>query len=81
MKVRVLFFAGLRDLAGKRELVYDLEENSNPRDLLTRVFQDFPAMVPLRETIRIAVNEEYVPPERPLTEGDMVALIPPVSGG
>ncbi len=31
--------------------------------------------------VRVAVNHEYVGPEHPVTDGDEVALFPPVTGG
>jgi molybdopterin synthase sulfur carrier subunit len=31
--------------------------------------------------VRVAVNQEYVPPAHPVRAGDEVALFPPVTGG
>jgi molybdopterin synthase sulfur carrier subunit len=31
--------------------------------------------------VRVAVNQEYVPPDHPIRPGDEVALFPPVTGG
>jgi len=31
--------------------------------------------------VRVAVNQEYVPPGHPVRPGDEVALFPPVTGG
>ncbi|MCA9410463.1 MAG: molybdopterin converting factor subunit 1 [Candidatus Omnitrophica bacterium] len=81
MRVRVLFFAGLRDLAGKREHEYTLDESSTLLDLHDRIHRDFPAMAGIEKKIRLAVNEEYATLDRPLRDGDTVAMIPPVSGG
>lgn len=30
---------------------------------------------------RVAVNDEFAPWDHPLTEGDRIALLPPMSGG
>ncbi len=81
MRVRILFFAGLRDLAGKREWEYDLTEKSILGDLHRRILDDFPALKEMKGAVRLAVNEEYSRMDRPLSDGDTVALIPPVSGG
>ena len=32
-------------------------------------------------TVRVAVNQEYVPLDHPVAPGDEVALFPPVTGG
>ena len=34
-----------------------------------------------RETVHLAINDEYAPWETPLRPGDRVVFIPPVSGG
>ena len=81
MKVQVLYFAGLQDLVGKREETYLVEENASLKDLREKIFGQFPKMAAMGSAIRIAVNEEYAALDRPLCEGDTVALIPPVSGG
>lgn len=33
------------------------------------------------ERLRVAVNDEFVPWDSPLREGDVLAFIPPVAGG
>lgn len=48
------------------------------RDQLAK---EYPIVAPYLTTLVCAVDEEYVPVEHPLSEGDEVALIPPVSGG
>jgi molybdopterin synthase catalytic subunit/molybdopterin converting factor small subunit len=72
--VRVRLFAGLRERAGwsERELAkVDLVSDIWPAlDL-----GDEP------EGLLYAVNKEYADRDRPLVDGDEVALIPPVSGG
>ena len=73
MTVVVRLFAGLRERAGwsRREL-----------DVAT-VAEVWPALGLGDEPpgLLYAVNREYAEPDRELSEGDEVALIPPVSGG
>jgi MoaE-MoaD fusion protein len=72
--VRVRLFAALRERAGwsEREL-----------DGVARVADVWPALGLGEEPpgLLYAVNREYAPPDRELTDGDEVAIIPPVSGG
>ncbi|HTR34122.1 MAG TPA: molybdenum cofactor biosynthesis protein MoaE [Gaiellaceae bacterium] len=73
MTVRVRLFAGLRERAG-----FDRREIE-----AARVADVWPALGLGEEPAGLlyAVNEEYADRDRPLRDGDEVALIPPVSGG
>ena len=73
MKVRVRLFAGLRERAGWSEREVDA----------SRVGEVWAALDLGDEPpgLLYAVNQEYAERDRPLAEGDEVALIPPVSGG
>jgi MoaE-MoaD fusion protein len=81
MQVRVLLFAALREAAGTRELAVELAEPATVAALRERLAAEHPRLAPLLRNAAVAVNEEYSPGDHPLTERDVVALIPPVSGG
>jgi molybdopterin synthase catalytic subunit len=74
VRVTVRLFAGLRERAGWSERGLEGVE---------RVADVWPALGLGDEPrgLLYAVNREYTEPDRPLAEGDEVALIPPVSGG
>ncbi len=81
MKVRLLFFAVLRDIAGidERELV--LVEGTTARDVWQSLRAEFAKLADYREPPMSAINEEYADPDAVLREGDELAFIPPVAGG
>ena len=81
MRVNVRLFAGLYQLIGEREVVLDVPEDSNVTVLRQRLAEAYPVAKPFLETLVVAVDEEYVPGEYVLREGERVAMIPPVSGG
>ena len=81
MKVHVRLFAGLHDLLGQREIALELAEGATISQLQERLSQEYPVVTPFLPTLICAVDDEYVPSEHTLREGDEVALIPPVSGG
>ncbi len=81
MKVNVRLFAGLHDLLGKRDVVLELAEGATVLQLREQLAKEYPIVTPYLTTLVCAVDEEYVPAEHRLREGDEVALIPPVSGG
>ncbi len=80
MKVRVRLFAGLRERSGTGTVEVELPEVATVADVWLAAAQ----LVPLGDQpagIMFAVNRTYADPAQQLTDGDEVALIPPVSGG
>lgn len=81
--VKVLAFAGARDVLGTDELVVELEALAvaTAGGVMDVVVARHPDLGPHRRTIRLAVNGEYVDADQPVKADDEVALIPPVAGG
>jgi molybdopterin synthase catalytic subunit len=76
VQITVRLFAGLRELAGTGRQELELPEGSSLSDVWAPLeLGDEPA------GLLYAVNREYAGPDTELSEGDEVALIPPVSGG
>lgn len=83
LAVSVLYFAALRDLSGVAEERVRLPDTS-PLDvsaLLALLELAHPSLGGRLESVRVAVNEEFMPKSTLLHGGEVVALIPPVSGG
>lgn len=80
-KVRVLFFATLRSLAGQREVELELPGAATVGALKARLAQQFPAIEPHLASCLAAVNREYSADDSLVKPGDELALFPPVSGG
>jgi MoaE-MoaD fusion protein len=81
MRVRVLFFGMLKDLAGKTSDLVDLQDGASVRDLLDRYEKQIPALRDSLPALAVAVNQQYASPGAKLKADDEVALLPPVSGG
>jgi sulfur-carrier protein len=81
MKIRLLFFAVLRDITGRSEDVLDLDEGARAIDVWQRLRDEHPALRDYIQPPMIAVNETYVSADEPLRDGDELAFIPPVAGG
>src|SRR5262249_47327719 len=81
MKVSVLLFAALREAVGERRLTLDLADGATLRDLASCLGESYPSARPLLPTVAFAIDNEYVPGDSALSEGNEVALIPPVTGG
>ena len=80
MTVRVRFFASLRERLRAPEATCELPPGATVDDLLRALHVDFPDLAGSGR-LAIAVNAEYVGSRHTLSDGDEVALIPPVSGG
>ena len=72
-KIQVLLFAQLKEQAGCDSIVKQIATNATPADLI--------AAMDLSGPILCAVNETQVDGTHPLHDGDVVALMPPMSGG
>jgi molybdopterin converting factor subunit 1 len=81
MRARVLYFAVVRERTGRAADECELADGACVADLLAALERRHPAIAGLRAAIKVAVNEEFAPLDRPLVDGDVVALIPPVAGG
>jgi MoaE-MoaD fusion protein len=81
VKVHVLFFAVLRERAGREAEMVEIEAGATAAALLASLAEKHAGFSQLAGRIQIAVNQKIVPLSEPLADGDEVALIPPVSGG
>ncbi len=79
--VNVRLFAGLKEMIGAREITLALPDGATIHELRACIGETYPLVKPLLSTTVCAVGEEYVPVTHLLRDGDLVALIPPVSGG
>jgi len=77
MQVNVLAFGPIADKIGGREHQIDIPPNSSVRFLLEEMGLD----MWLGQGIVISINGTKVGEDEPISEGDEVALLPPVSGG
>lgn len=81
MKVRVQFYAQLRDLVGKREIDVDLAEGSTVRDLLDEIYARQPTLHSHDKSILIGAGVEFVDRNYKLKPGEEISIMPPVQGG
>ncbi len=82
MTVRILFFGALRELMGRNEQSLELGgAQPTVTDALACLTRQEPRLRERLAAVRVACNETFVDRTSELTEGDVVALIPPVAGG
>lgn len=76
--MRVKCFGIARELIGSDEL--ELESQDTVADVRRWMAEKHPAMVKAGRYM-VAVNEEYAADDQKLDPADVLAIIPPVSGG
>lgn len=81
--VTVLCFGPLRELSEAGVLSVDVPMPATPSTVIDTLAHRSPKFAEIlkRYPIRIAVNNQFVNENASLSDGDSVALMPPVSGG
>jgi molybdopterin synthase catalytic subunit len=79
--VQVRFFAGQRDIVGQPDITLEVAPGTTIGDLWERLVQEYPRLAGYSGRLLYALNQQYSDPSAPLSDGDEIAFIPPVSGG
>jgi len=79
--VTVRLFAVLREQAGAATLELSLDDGATVADAITELRRGPLSGLPERAPFVAAVAREYVERDHELSDGDELALVPPVSGG
>jgi molybdopterin converting factor small subunit len=66
---------------GSERLALELPDAATVGEALHRLSQRYPELASRRLKVAVAIGDEIVPQDRPIREGEIIALIPPVSGG
>ncbi len=81
VRVKVLFFGGLKEVAGRAEEIVEVSEGARIEDLFARCVDVKPELARFRPSLVASRNQEFAAWSTPLRSGDEVAFLPPVSGG
>jgi molybdopterin converting factor subunit 1 len=82
MRVHLLYFAAIRDLLGRATEELDLPDGPHQlADVRAALARAHPELAERLGTVRFALNEAFAEPDASVSDGDAVAVIPPVSGG
>ena len=81
MRVTVRLFARLKELAGTDTMAIDVAEPATVAMVWQATTAEAPALLPYERALSCAVNATFSRMSQPVSEGDDVAFLPPVSGG
>jgi len=81
IRVKVLFFGRLKEIAGQSEESTDVAEGATIEELFARYTSGHPELARYRSSLVASCNQEFAAWSTTLHSGDEVAFLPPVSGG
>ena len=79
--MRLLLFAGLREAVGRKELVLEVPAEMSVAQVLAEAEREAPAIGRHRNSVIVSLNQERTSLDAVVSDGDELALLPPVSGG
>ncbi|MGV8947278.1 MAG: MoaD/ThiS family protein [Lutibacter sp.] len=80
MNIKILFFGITTDITGSNTDTITFKKNTSVKDLKSVLILKYPNLKNI-DDFAIAINEEYAEDDTILQLNDVVAIIPPVSGG
>ncbi|MEM1240105.1 MAG: MoaD/ThiS family protein [Cyanobacteria bacterium P01_H01_bin.26] len=81
ISVTLKLFAAYQDTLGQADMTLTLPAGTTVRDLCDRICSQYPDLKRWQELTRFGINLQFVEADTPLSDGDEVVFIPPVSGG
>ena len=80
-RIKLLFFATIRDRAGTKTLEMEIPDEMTVQGLKDKLGNDMPKLKESMSSVLITINREYAFDEAVIPPGVEIAMFPPVSGG
>jgi molybdopterin converting factor subunit 1 len=81
IRVKVLFFGRLKEIAGQGEDALELADAVTIEQVFAQYVARIPELAKYRSSLVASRNQEFAAWDTALHSGDEVAFLPPVSGG
>jgi molybdopterin converting factor subunit 1 len=81
MRVKVEFYARLRELAGTPEWPLETTDGATVGEVWRAAVAAHDALAAMTGSVSAAVNAEFATMKTVVRDGDEIAFLPPVSGG
>ena len=79
--VKLLFFATIRERAGRKSLELDIPEDLTIQGLKDKLVGEIPNLRESMKSVLITINREYAFDEAVVPPNAEIGMFPPVSGG
>jgi molybdopterin converting factor subunit 1 len=80
-RIKLLFFATIRDRAGTKFMDLDVPEDMTVQGLKDKLAKEYPNLKDSMKSVLITINREYAFDEAVIPLNAEMAMFPPVSGG
>lgn len=80
-RIKLLFFATLRDRAGTRSMELEIPSDLTVQGLKDKLSSEYPTLKDSMSSVLITINREYAFDEAVIPPNAELAMFPPVSGG
>jgi molybdopterin converting factor subunit 1 len=80
-RVKILFFATLRDRAGTKSAELDIPAELTVQGFKKMISEEYPGLKESMSSVLTTINREYAFDEAIIPENAELAMFPPVSGG
>lgn len=80
-RVKLLFFATLRDRAGAKSMELEIPPNLTVQGLKDKLSTEYPKLKESMSSVLITIDREYAFDDAVIPPGAELAMFPPVSGG
>lgn len=81
MKIKIKVFATLKDICGFEEKELIVSDSIKVNEVFELFIKCNKKLADKKDSLLVAVNEEYSLMDKTLNDGDTLAIFPPVSGG
>jgi molybdopterin converting factor subunit 1 len=81
MKIKVKAFASVREAFGFDEKELTVSDGITVKDVVRQITRSYQPARDREMTLLFSINEEYCRDDAPLSDGDRLAIFPPVNGG
>ena len=80
-RIKLLFFATIRDRAGTKSMYLDIPEDMTVRGLKDKIAEEYPHLKDSMKSVLITIDREYAFDDAVIPPNAEMAMFPPVSGG
>lgn len=80
-RIKLLFFATIRERAGTKTLEMEIPEEMTIQGLKDKLASDLPKLKESMSSVLITINREYAFDEAIVPPNAEIGMFPPVSGG